>query len=169
MPNEVIQSILTRRSIRAYTPQPVTDEQLDTLLTAARYAPSGMNQQPWHFVALRGRESIQKMLDAGGVEGDPYYGASTVIIAFADQNAIAPQACGGLALENVMLAAHALGLGSCWIHAATRIFPTPGGKALQAQWGVPEHYQAVGSVAVGYPGGPLPDPKPRKEGCVTLV
>ena len=169
MSNPMIDLILSRRSIRAYKPEQISDEALQTLLTAAEYAPSGMNQQLRKFAAVQGRDNIRNMLAAGGLEDDPFYGAPTVIVVFAQKDAIAAAECGALSMENMMLAAHALGLGSCWIHAVTRIFPTEGGKALQQQWGIPEDYFAVGSLAVGIPAGEAPDPRPRKENLSVII
>lgn len=167
--NELINTILERRSVRAYQPKPVDRAQLFFLVQAGDFAPSAMNQQGRKIVALTNRARIDEMLTAGGIEGDPYYGAETAIVVFADKDCIAPAEGASLSLENMMLAAHALGLGSCWIHAVTRIFQTEAGKELQKKWGVPENFFAVGSIAVGTPAGPLPDPKPRRQGVVTII
>lgn len=167
--NELINTILERRSVRAYQPRPVDRGQLLFLLQAGDFAPSAMNQQGRKIIALTNRARIDEMLAAGGIEGDPYYGAETAIVVFGDRDCIAPAESASLSLENMMLAAHALDLGSCWIHMVTRIFQTEGGRELQKKWGVPENYFAVGSIAVGKPAGPLPDPKPRKAGVVTII
>lgn len=167
--NELINTILERRSVREYQPKPVDRAQLFFLVQAGDFAPSAMNQQGRKIVALSSRARIDEMLAAGGIEGDPYYGAQTAVVVFADKDCIAPAEGASLSLENMMLAAHAMGLGSCWIHAVTRIFQTEAGKELQKKWSVPENFFAVGSIAVGTPAGPLPDPKPRKQGVVTII
>lgn len=169
--NELISTILERRSVREYQPKPVDRAQLFFLVQAGDFAPSAMNQQGRKIVALSNRARIDEMLAAGGINGDrdPYYGAQTAIVVFADKDCIAPAEGASLSLENMMLAAHAMGLGSCWIHIVTRIFETEAGKELQKKWGVPENYFAVGSIAVGTPAGPLPDPKPRRQGVVTII
>ena len=169
--NELISTILERRSVREYQPKPIDRAQLFFLVQAGDFAPSAMNQQGRKIVALSNRARIDEMLAAGGINGDrdPYYGAQTAIVVFADKDCIAPAEGASLSLENMMLAAHAMGLGSCWIHIVTRIFETEAGKELQKKWGVPENYFAVGSIAVGTPAGPLPDPKTRRQGVVTII
>jgi nitroreductase len=76
---------------------------------------------------------------------------------------------GSCALENMMLAAHALGLGSCWIHREREIFASPEGKALLKKWGVSDEYVGVGSISLGYPDGELPAPAKRKDGYILKV
>ena len=74
-----------------------------------------------------------------------------------------------LVLENMMLAAHAQGLGSCWIHREKEIFATEGGKELMAQWGLPEGLVGIGALALGYPAGEPSPAKPRKEGYTRVI
>ncbi|MCI8602366.1 MAG: diguanylate cyclase [Oscillospiraceae bacterium] len=169
MPNETIRNILSRRSVRAYTSKQISREQLDVILAAARYAPSAMNQQGRHFLVVQGQSNIQAMLEAGGLSGNPFYGAPTVVVAFANPEAAVPAESAALSIGNMLLAAHALGLAGCWIHAVTAIFATDAGKALQQQWGVPDGFIAVGSAALGYRDGEAPAPKPRRESCVTFI
>ena len=169
MENATLNTIFTRRSVRAYQPQQIEEEKLQMLLKAACYAPSGMNRQAWQFVAVQGAERIEEMCRIGGLGGNPFYGAPTVILAFAQNEVIASVESASLALENILLAAHAMELGGCWIHAVKDIFSTPAGKKLAADWGVPADYTIVGSAAVGYPDGPLPEAKSRREGCVIVV
>ena len=72
-------------------------------------------------------------------------------------------------MGNLMNAAHALGLGSCWIHRARQVFDAPEGKALLKQWGLPEHLRGVGNCVLGYIDGDIPKAKPRKEGYIVRV
>lgn len=172
MPNETIRNILSRRSVRAYTAKQVSREQLDIILAAARYAPSALNQQGRHFLVVQGQSNIQEMLEAGGLGANgsnPFYGAPTVVVVFANPEAAVPAESAALSIGNMLLAAHALGLAGCWIHAVTDIFAADAGKALQQQWGVPSDYIAIGSAALGYRDGEAPAPKPRREGCVTFI
>ena len=172
--NEAIRNLLERRSLRSYDARPVPDEVLDTILEAGLHAPSGMNTQGVRLVAVRDPETVAYMskLNAAvmGRDGDPFYGASCVVVVLAD-----PEIYGGwvedgaLALGNMMNAAHALGLGSCWIHRAKQVFDSPEGKALLESWGLPTHLRGVGNCILGYPACDHPSPAPRKNGRVVKV
>ena len=172
--NEAIRNLLERRSIRKYDDRPVPDEVLDTILEAGLHAPSGMNTQGVRLVAVRDPETVAYMskLNAAvmGRDGDPFYGAKCVVVVLAD-----PKVYGGwledgaLALGNMMNAAHALGLGSCWIHRARQVFDAPEGKALLEKWGLPTHLRGVGNCILGYPACDHPSPAPRKDGRIVKV
>ena len=130
--NEAYRNLLERRSIRKYDSRPVPDDLLDAVLTAGIHAPSGMNTQGVRLVAVRDPETIALMsrLNAAvmNATSDPFYGAPCVVVVLAD-----PEIYGGwvedgaLAMGNLMNAAHALGLGSCWIHRARQVFDAPEG------------------------------------------
>lgn len=171
--NEAIQNLINRRAIRRYRPEQVSDELLDTVLNAGLYAPSGMNTQGVVMVAVRDKETrdLLSKLNAAvmGREGDPFYGAPCVIVVLAD-----PDIYGGwvedgaLAMGNLMNAAHAVGLGSCWIHRARQVFDAPEGKELLKKWGLPENLRGIGNCILGY-ADESPEPKPRKEGRIIKV
>ena len=171
--NESIRTLLERRAVRSYETRQVPDDLLDAVLEAGLYAPSGMNTQGVRLVAVRDTETrdLLSKLNAAvmGREGDPFYGAPCVVVVLAD-----PEIYGGwvedgaLALGNMMNAAHALGLGSCWIHRAKQVFDAPEGKELLKKWGLPEHLRGVGNCILGYP-AETPEPKPRKEGRIVRV
>ena len=172
--NEAIANLMNRRSIRQYESRQVPDELLDAVLQAGIHAASGMNTQGVRLVAVRDPETVAHMskLNAAvmGRDGDPFYGAPCVVVVLAD-----PEAYGGwvedgaLALGNMMNAAHALGLGSCWIHRAKQVFDAPEGKALLEKWGLPTHLRGVGNCILGYPACAHPSPAPRKEGRILKV
>lgn len=171
--NQIIQSLLSRRSVRRYENRQVPDELLDIVLEAGLYAPSGMNTQGVRLVAVRDKETrdLLSKLNAAvmGRDGDPFYGAPCVVVVLAD-----PDIYGGwvedgaLALGNMMNAAHALGLGSCWIHRARQVFDAPEGKELLKAWGLPENLRGVGNCILGYP-AETPDARPRKDGRIVKV
>ena len=123
--SEVLDAIFNRRSIRSYTEQPVSREQLDILMKAGQAAPSAMNQQPWYFVAIQRKEMIEELASLLNVEEDPYYNAPLLIVVFADKKAYSPVTDAALAMGNMMLAAQALGLGSCWIDYSRHVFNHP--------------------------------------------
>ena len=130
MNNEVLKAMKTRRSIRKYKPEQITDEQLDAILEAGTYAATGMGKQSPIIIAVTNKELRDKLSAMNakimGVDSDPFYGAPTVIVVFADK-ACRPTYVedGSLVLGNLMNAAHSVGLGSCWIHRSKETFETP--------------------------------------------
>ena len=164
--------MLTRRSVRKYTDRQVEDEKLDKVLTAGLYAPTGMNNQAPVMVAVRDKETRDRLsrMNAAvmGASGDPFYGAPCVIVVLSDPERMTWVEDGSLVLGNLMNAAHSLGLGSCWIHRAKECFDTPEGKALLRAWGVPENYRGVGNCILGY-AAEEPEAKPRKSGRIIKI
>ncbi len=169
--NEILKNLEERRSSRSYTEEQLSDCDLDAILNAGLYAPTGMNRQETYFVAVRNKETRDKlsMLNAAvmGSENDPFYGAPCVITVLSAPNFTAVED-GSLAMGNMMNAAHALGLGSCWIHRAKQVFDSPEGKELLKEWGLPEDLIGVGNCILGHIES-LPEAKPRKEGRIVKV
>ena len=170
--NVTIENLLTRRSIRKYTSQPVGDAELKQILEAGTYAPTGRNLQSPIIIAIRNPEEIKVLskLNAQvmGSDSDPFYGAPAVLVVLADAQSRHICYDGALVMGNLMNAAHALGLGSCWIHRAKEVFESEEGKALLKKWGVEGDYVGVGNCIVGYP-DEKPEAKPRKENYVYYV
>ncbi len=166
------ETILSRRSVRKYQSQQVSDAHLDAVLEAGLYAPTAKNNQKPIMVAVRDkqtRDQLSRMNAAVmGVDTDPFYGAPCVIVVLADPEFPTWIDDGSLVLGNLMNAAHALNLGSCWINRARECFDTPEGKALLKQWGVPEHYRGVGNCILGY-ANETPEAKPRLDGRIWKV
>jgi nitroreductase len=104
-----------------------------------------------------------------GVATNPYYDAPTYILVFVPADAPNGIQDASLVLENMMLAAHAQGLGSCWIHREKEIFATEVGKEWMAQWGLPEGLVGIGALSLGYPAGEHSPAKPRKEGYTRVI
>ena len=169
---EAMQNLLERRSIRKYTDTQVPDELLDKVLEAGLYAPTGMNRQNVIMVAVRDRETrdLLSKLNAQvmGATNDPFYGAPCVIVVLGDPENYPIVENGSLVLGNLMNAAHALGLGSCWIHRAKQVFDSDEGKALLKKWGLPEHLQGVGNCILGY-SAEDPEARPRLDGRIVKV
>ena len=161
-----------RRSIRKYKPQQVSGELLDAILEAGLYAPSGMNTQNTYMVAVRDKETRDRLsrMNAAvmGSSSDPFYGAPCVIVVLVDPERYTWLEDGSLVLGNLMNAAYEAGLGSCWIHRAQQMFDSPEGKELLKAWGLPENLKGVGNCILGYP-DEEPAPKPRKEGRIIKV
>jgi nitroreductase len=186
--NNVIEAILSRRSIRKYKTDAIADGELQQIIEAAKYAPSGMNTQSWHFSVIQNREKIEALeavvYEAIKGSEDPYlkkmselgvfhyfYGAPVLVIISNAANSISlsPVSDAALAAGNMMLAAHALGLGSCWIHILTRLRDEPEVKAALRALGVPKGYVVCSALTLGYPDGPLPKAAERREGTVNIV
>lgn len=166
------EKLLTRRSVRKYTAEPVKDEVLDKVLEAGLYAPTAKNNQKPIMVAVRDKETIDKLSKANaaimGVETDPFYGAPCVIVVLADPAMPTWIDDGSLVMGNLLNAAHALGLGSCWINRAREYYDTAEGKELLKKWGIPESYRGVGNCILGYP-DEEPAPKERQEGRIVKI
>ena len=171
MDNEVLRNIKTRRSCRAYTAQQVEPEKLKAILEAGTWAASGMGRQAPKIVVLTDAAEIAELerMNAevlGNPEAHPFYGAPTVCVVLTDPEVNTCVEDGALVMGNLMLAAHSLGVASCWIHRARQEFDSPAGKALLKKWGVDERYIGVGHCILGYAAQELPAPKPRKDNYV---
>ena len=104
-----------------------------------------------------------------GMDGDPFYGAPAVLVVLADKSRSTYLYDGSLVMENLMLAAHSLGLGSCWIHRAKEVFESSEGKALLASLGIEGDYEGIGNCIVGYPDKLPAEQKPRKENYIYKI
>lgn len=171
--NEILNALQSRRSVRSYTDQQVPDELLDQVLTAGLYAPSGMNTQGAVAVAVRDKETrdLLSKLNAAVMNSDkdPFYGAPCVIVVLADPTIYGGWVCdGSLMMGNLMNAAYAVGLGSCWIHRAEQVFDSPEGKELLKKWGLSENLRGVGNCILGY-AKDVPAARPRKEGRIVKI
>ena len=167
--NEAYENIISRRSIRKYKSEQITREELDAVLRAGVCAPTAMNRQSPIIVAVQNKEDIALMskLNAAvmGANTDPFYGAPTVLVVLADAAFPCAVQDGSLVMGNLMNAANALGLGSCWINRAREVFDSEEGKALLKKWGIEGKYVGVGNCILGYP-DEAPAMKPRKENYV---
>lgn len=172
--NETMKTLLDRRAIRKYKTEQITDEELNTVLEAGKFSPSGANQQSALFIVVQNkvvRDKITKMNASvmGRGDGDPYYGAPTVILVLADKSKVTPVEDASLALGNMFNAAYSLGLGTCWVHRTKQMFESEEGKALLKEWGVEGDYIGVGSCTLGYPDCENPKAAPRKDNFVVMV
>ena len=155
---DAMENLLTRRSCRAYKDEPVSDDAIYNIVRAGLYAPSGMGRQSAIVVvvtdkAVRDQLSRMNAEIAGMKEGDPFYGAPVVLVVLADRTVPTHVEDGALLMGNLLNAAHAEGLGSCWIHRAREEFESPEGKALLEKLGVKGDYvHAILGVPAGAPG-----------------
>lgn len=173
MENKMLELLKTRRSVRAYRPEQVKDEELDAVLEAGTFAPTGQGKQSPVIVAVQSPQYRQAVMElnqqARGGEHDPYYGAPTIVLVLADPERGTCVEDASCVLCTMMDAAHAIGLSSCWIHGEREMFQLPAGKALLKEWGLPENLRGVGSLALGYAAGPAPQPKERKADYIHKV
>lgn len=173
--NQALQNLLTRRSTRKYKPDAIPADVLDTILEAGTYAATGMGKQAPIIVAvtnkeLRDRLSAMNAKVMGREDGfDPFYGAPVVLVVLADKRIGTCVYDGSLVMGNLMLAAHACGVGSCWIHRAKEEFESPEGKELLASLGIEGDYEGIGHCVLGYTDGELPAAQPRKENYIYKV
>lgn len=171
--NETLQTMLTRRSTRQYRPDPVPRELIDQILQAGLYAPSARGNQSTILLAVTNkdlRDRLSRMnAQVNCAQGDPFYGAPVVLVVLADRSLPNWQYDGPIVMENLMLAAHSLGLGSCWIHRAKEVFQSPEGQEILRTLGVTGDYEGVGHCVIGWPEGPAPEPRPRREGRIFRI
>ena len=153
----------------------VPQEILDQIIEAGLYAASGMGQQSPIIIQVTKKElrdEISKMnCEIGGwKEGfDPFYGAPAMLIVLAKKERPTYVYDGSLVMGNLMLAAHELGIGSCWIHREREMFSTSEGKELMKSWGLPEGLVGIGALALGYPAEEPAQPKPRKQDYYRVI
>lgn len=171
--NETLEVLKNRRSIRAYKNEQIPEEVLAQILEAGTYAPTGMGLQSPVMAVVQDAETIRKIsrMNAAvlGTDSDPFYGAPTVVVVLADRTRGTCVEDGSLVMGNLMNAAAALGVGSCWIHRAREVFASEEGKALLASWGLdPEVYIGVGNCILGYAAQPG-NAKPRKADYIVRV
>lgn len=170
--NKTIEDIMSRRSVRRYKPEQITREELDTVLNAGIAAPTAKNLQSPIIVAVQNREEIDHLSKMNAavmnVDADPFYGAPTVLIVLADAHNPNAVPDGALVMGNLLNAAHAIGLGSCWVNRAREVFASDEGKALLKKWGIDGDYIGVGNCILGYP-DEEPAVKPRKDNYVYYV
>lgn len=154
--NETINCILTRRSIRKFSSSSISDEDLALVVKAGEYAPSAMGKQNRIILVIKDkkvREEIQKRnasIMGCQEDFDPFYNAPVVIVVLAPKSSPTKELDGAAVIENMLLASHSLGLGSCWIHRAKEEFDSEWGKSLLLKLGIKGEYEAIDHIALGY-------------------
>lgn len=171
--NEALNCIMTRTSIRQYQDRPVEQEKVEQLLRAAMAAPTAVNKQPWHFYVLNTKEAINRLADASQRGSDMVRSAALVIVVCGDMDkALEGKAREywiqdtSAATENLLLAAHALGLGAVW----TGVYPMKERVEMTTKvLSLPENLVPLCTILIGYPAeNPTPKDKWKPEN-VTYV
>lgn len=165
--NQTIKTLTERRSVRKFTDKPVSKEDIELILKAGVYAPTGRNTRDTLFLAITQKELISKLskMNAAvmGSENDPFYGAPAVIVVFADRTRTTTVEDGSCAMANLMNAAFSLGIDSCWIHRAREVFESEEGREIARSLGIPDEYIGIGNCILGYRDCELPTPVERTQ------
>lgn len=183
--NPVTDTIMRRRSTRAFAPDMPEAQVLDTLLACGQYAPSAMNRQPWHFALVTDAALIRRISkecgDAMRASGDEYamriaadpaydvfYGAPVLIVVSGKGKGGSAMDC-GLASQNIVLAAESMGLGSCYVGLARFALDGPNKDEYRARLQVPEEYATHFAIAIGVPAGPAREAPERVSGTISRI
>ncbi len=170
--HQTIKDMLERRSVREFKQDSVEKELIEQVVEAGLYAASAMGKQGTRIVVVTNRELRDKIMEdnrkiGGWKEGfDPFYGAPVIVIVLGEKASDNRVYDGSLVLGNMMLAAHVLGLGTCWIHRARQEFEMEEYQELLKKLGIEGEFEGIGHLALGYPKGELSKPAPRKENHV---
>jgi Nitroreductase len=186
--NEVIKALNERRSIRHFKPEAVDDESLEAIIKAGLHAPSARGSQAVHITAVLGLENIARLNAAvkaatvkpgfdkyAGMADQPGYSINFhqapvfIIVSVDPQASFCPPEDGALVLGNILLAAHALGLGACWVNQLGPICDEPGFRQVLTEFGLPPAGKIIGCAAIGHRAGDNPKASARKPGRVNIV
>lgn len=153
--NPIMENLLTRRSSRAFLEKEIPLEELEQILEAAKYAPSGMGRQTWKFTAVVNRQKIQQLAAVISAElgrnGYDMYQPQVLILPSNEADSKFGKEDNACALENIFLAAWSFGIGSVWINQLQGLCQRPAVRSLLTEWGVPKNHVVYGMAALGYP------------------
>ena len=171
--NETLETILSRKSVKKFKDSQVPKDLIEKIVAAGLAAPSGLNKQSPIILVVTDRQVRDELsfLNAGKdpfKRADPFYNAPCVLVVLADKSVPTYLYDGALVRENMLLAAHALGLGACWIHRAKETFESEEGKAILKKVGLEGEYEGIGNCIIGY-ADMTPQEKPRKENRVYYI
>ncbi len=168
--NPAIENMLTRRSIRKYKPDMIPTDIIKKIAETGTYAATGRNKMSPIILAVTDKALRDKLSEMNakimGTDNDPFYGAPVVLIVLADKSVPTYLYDGSLVMGNLMQAAHALGIGSCWIHRAKEEFESSEGKEILRTLGIDGDYEGIGHCILGYADGEEPITAPRKENYI---
>lgn len=171
--NEVMNNILTRRSVRKFTDEPIPKEILEDLVEAALHAPSGVGKQTWKFTVITNKEMIRRLAGTIGTvlgrEKYDMYQPTAILMPSNLRDSIWGKEDNACALENVFLAAHSYGVGSVWINQMQNICDEPAIRALLDEMGVPADHVVYGMAALGYPAPDASIPEIKRTGAVAYI
>ena len=170
---ETLKTLKSRRSCRNYKPELIEEEKLNAIIEAGTYAATGMGRQSPVIIAVTDREVRDKLseINAGirGIKADPFYGAPELVVVLANKEIPTYIYDGTLVMGNMMNAAAALGVASCWIHGAKPEFENEYCKELLKKLGIEGDYEGIGHLILGYAATKPPKPAPRKADYVYQI
>lgn len=173
--NETLKVLETRRSCRNFKPDMISEEELQEIVKAGTYAPTGMGKQSPLIIAVTNKELRDRLAEenrkiGGWNEGfDPFYGAPVILIVLADRTCRTHVYDGSLVMGNLMNAAESLGVASIWIHRAKEEFDSEFGKKILTDLGIEGDYEGIGHCALGYAAEEPKDATARKENYVYYI
>ena len=171
--NETLQTMLSRKSVKKFKSEQVPQEMIDKIVAAGLAAPSGLNKQAPIILVVTDKQVRDELslVNAGKdpfKRADPFYGAPCVLVVLADKSVPTYVYDGSLVMENMLLAAHSLGLGACWIHRARETFELPEWKEFLKNHGIEGDFEGIGNCVIGY-ADMQPQEKPRRENRVFYI
>ncbi|MBQ4558135.1 MAG: nitroreductase [Clostridia bacterium] len=172
---DIIDVIVSRRSVRKFKPDMLDKTTLDKIIKAGTYAPTGRNKQSPVIIAITNKDVIAKFSEiCGEIKNyekgvDPFFGAPVLISVLANKEVRTFVNDGSLVMANMLLEAHSLGIGACWIHDAKGMFEHPYGKELLNKLGIVGDYEGIGNCILGYAEEYPDKPLPRKDNWVYFV
>lgn len=168
--SETLQVIRERRSCKSYKPDMIPEEVIQTIAEAGTWAPSGMGRQSAIIVAITNKELRDRLSRMNaqimGADMDPFYGAPVVLVVLADKKVPTHVYDGALVMENLLLAAADLGIGSCWIHRAKEEFESEEGKEILKALGIEGDYEGIGHCILGCPAAEPKEAAARKDSYI---
>ncbi len=184
--NEVLEAIKNRRSVRSFKNEQIQEDDLNAILEAGIYAPTGMNYQTFHFTAVLNKEKLEElnrrvknvfahsedehMKHRGENEAWNFYYHAPALIIVSNEEIIPSSGLDcAVALQNIFLAAYSLDIQSCWVNQLRYTCNDPFVRELLTEWGVPEKHFIFGCAALGYNSGVVPQTPVRKEGTISVV
>lgn len=184
--NETINTILSRRSVRNYSSKQIKNSDMDLILKSGLYAPSAHNQQTWHFTVIQDKEIINNLNQAAKEEMlkpeyeylkkfaedenfNLFYNAPSVIIVSGEKSALAPHIDCAAAIQNMLIAAESLNIGTCWIGLVTPLFKSEKAPELITQFSIPSGYELYYAVSVGYKTKENAEALPRRDNTVNYI
>lgn len=184
--NETLKVIKERRSIKEYKPEQIPDSDIQQILEAAIYAPNARNAQAWHFTVIQNKDMLDKMVSlikenimnsgieflmqrASAPDYNTFYHAPSVVLVTGDEKDKFREVSCGAAAQNIALAAKSLNIGSCVMTSSEFLFASEKGNALKKELGIPDGYNHVCVVALGYAEGKDPDTPPRNKDVINYI
>lgn len=172
--NDTLDTIFTRRSIRSFKEEKISNKDLELILKAGTFAPSALNMQKGKIVVVENPKIIQQLREIGTSifpkHIDPFYGAPHIILVLVKKDSFCPIQDGSVIMENMMLACRSLNIGSCWINCLSDILKNEKATNIKKQIDEHDEYIGVAAMAFGYPkDNKWPEAKPRKNDYIMYI